>query len=334
MIRKGDRRPFYAPAKYVVELRPEEVPTSELMAAAAASNDLSRGQNLNFSTFGPLKTKRSSYAPASGSSGVMLIPPPAASLESSTAARLRSNSLDSILVADLDAKQVHSTEHIQEMVAVHHHSQRPHASSATYHVFTQQHHFIPKNQLAQIRDKGLDGSNSVSSGSLTKRPTFEALDKRKSWTLEQLQQQQQQQLNASAAPGSVALASTSGSSDGGRSGRISAYQNTHIAASKKEAAALFLNNVNSSYDPRRKKPVPLPRSKIPVLLPGGSAEQILRAHGHQQRPVGGRFLGLGPRSKVSAAVCILIVVGLILLRRDLKCDRVGGTQDFDSIVRQ
>ena len=72
-------------------------------------------QNLNFSTFGPLKGKRSSYAPASGSSGMMLIPPPAASLEAAGRLneRYRSNSLDSILVADLDAKTVQSTEHIQ-----------------------------------------------------------------------------------------------------------------------------------------------------------------------------------------------------------------------------
>ena len=77
VIRRGDRRPFYAPAKYVVELRPEDVPASEMMAASAGGHP-----NLNFSTFGPLKGKRSSYAPASGSSGVMLIPPPATSLES------------------------------------------------------------------------------------------------------------------------------------------------------------------------------------------------------------------------------------------------------------
>ena len=62
--------------------------------------------------------------------------------------RYRSNSLDSILVADLDQPQVvQSVEHLQEMVAVHHHSQRPHASSATYHVYKQQHHFIPKTQM-------------------------------------------------------------------------------------------------------------------------------------------------------------------------------------------
>ena len=53
-------------------------------------------------------------------------------------------------MADLD-KQGQSMEHLQEMVSVHHHSQRPHASSATYHVFTQQHHFIPKHQIHQLR---------------------------------------------------------------------------------------------------------------------------------------------------------------------------------------
>ena len=46
---------------------------------------------------------------------MMLIPPPAASLEAAGRLneRYRSNSLDSILVADLDAKTVQSTEHIQ-----------------------------------------------------------------------------------------------------------------------------------------------------------------------------------------------------------------------------
>ena len=79
VIRRGDKRPFYAPAKYVVELK--DVPASVQAQALAAEMNNPHG-NLNFSTFGPLKGKRSSYAPASGSSGVMLIPPPAASLES------------------------------------------------------------------------------------------------------------------------------------------------------------------------------------------------------------------------------------------------------------
>ena len=210
--------------------------------------------------------------------------------------RYRSNSLDSILVADLD-KQGHSIEHVQEMVAVHHHQSRPHASSATYHVYTQQHHFIPKNQLHQIRghqNSSTKDSNSSLSGSLTKRPTFEALDKRKSWTLEQ--QQAQQALLASS---SATLASNSNEHAPGRPGsqqsRISAYQNsnaavlsgnsTHILTSTKDHQQL-------NYDPRRKKPVPLPRSKIPVLLPG--LEQQRRHPGDR----GSRFSGLGPRSKV------------------------------------
>ena len=45
-----------------------------------------------------------------------------------------------------------------------------------------------------------------------------------------------------------------------------------------------------SFDPRRKKPVPLPRSKIPVLLPGVEVRP--------GRHAGNRFIGLGPRSKV------------------------------------
>ena len=168
------------------------------------------------------------------------------------------------------------------MVAVHHHSQRPgtHASSATYHVFTQQHHFIPKSQLNRVEGQGQQqrqprglsieaGTGSVSSSnsgmSLQKRPTFEALDKRKSWTLEAA-------AAAGAAPppsqaphnsggGGGALNLTASENNGGRPGsqqtvghspnsRISAYQNTHILKD-----SLFINNVNStnSYDPRRKK---------------------------------------------------------------------------------
>ena len=190
-------------------------------------------------------------------------------------------------MADLD-KQGHSIEHVQEMVAVHHHSQRPHASSATYHVYTQQHHFIPKNQLHQLRSQNSStkDSNSSLTGSLTKRPTFEALDKRKSWTLEQ-----QQAAAAAAAAGALIASSATLASNGnehalGRPGsqqsRISAYQNS--------SATHILTKDQLNYDPRRKKPVPLPRSKIPVLLPGGVERR--------NNPGAGRFSGLGPRSKV------------------------------------
>lgn len=212
--------------------------------------------------------------------------------------RYRSNSLDSILVADLD-KQGHSIEHVQEMVAVHHHQSRPHASSATYHVYTQQHHFIPKNQLHQIRghqNSSTKDSNSSLSGSLTKRPTFEALDKRKSWTLEQ--QQAAAAAGALLASSSATLASNSNEHAPGRPGsqqsRISAYQNSNAALSGNSTHILTSTKDHQqlNYDPRRKKPVPLPRSKIPVLLPG--LEQQRRHPGDR----GSRFSGLGPRSKV------------------------------------
>ena len=213
--------------------------------------------------------------------------------------RYRSNSLDSILVADLD-KQGHSIEHVQEMVAVHHHQSRPHASSATYHVYTQQHHFIPKNQLHQIRghqNSSTKDSNSSLSGSLTKRPTFEALDKRKSWTLEQ--QQAAAAAGALLASSSATLASNSNEHAPGRPGsqqsRISAYQNSNAALSGNSTHILTSTKDHQqlNYDPRRKKPVPLPRSKIPVLLPG--VEQQRRHPGDHR---GSRFSGLGPRSKV------------------------------------
>ena len=193
------------------------------------------------------------------------------------------------------------------MVAVHHHSQRPHASSATYHVFTQQHHFIPKSHLVNSgrergpggphnnsRSGGLEAGGSVSSSSsgagLQKRPTFEALDKRKSWTLEQAPPPPNTALASGSSPALVSNEGRPGSQHHTTNSRISAYQNTHILKD-----SVFINNVNStnSYDPRRKKPVPLPRSKIPVLLPSGLATERPQKSGS-----GGRFMGLGPRSKV------------------------------------
>ena len=45
VIRRGDRRPFYAPAKYVVELRPEELEAmaaGRAVTAAAAANNTRR----------------------------------------------------------------------------------------------------------------------------------------------------------------------------------------------------------------------------------------------------------------------------------------------------
>ena len=195
------------------------------------------------------------------------------------------------------------------MVAVHHHSQRPHASSATYHVFTQQHHFIPKSHLVNSgrergpggphnnsRSGGLEAGGSVSSSSsgagLQKRPTFEALDKRKSWTLEQAPPPPNTALASGSSPALVSNEGRPGSQHHTTNSRISAYQNTHIL----KDSSVFINNVNStnSYDPRRKKPVPLPRSKIPVLLPAGLASERPQKSGGG----GGRFMGLGPRSKV------------------------------------
>ena len=170
-------------------------------------------------------------------------------------------------------------------------------------------------------------SSAASAAGLQKRPTFEALDKRKSWTNAAEQQAREQAgvravAAASEAMEAMTLASNiaaqasaastthenNGSVSGRSSSRISAYQNTQILNNKpgpgSTAAELFISNsnVNSataailaasshSFDPRRKKPVPLPRSKIPVLLPGVEARP--------QKHAGNRFIGLGPRSKVS-----------------------------------
>ena len=170
-------------------------------------------------------------------------------------------------------------------------------------------------------------SSAASAAGLQKRPTFEALDKRKSWTNAAEQQAREQAgvravaaaseameamtLASNIAAAQASAASTAlennGSVSGRSSSRISAYQNTQILNNKPgpgSAAELFISNsnVNSataailaasshSFDPRRKKPVPLPRSKIPVLLPGVETRP--------QKHAGNRFIGLGPRSKVS-----------------------------------
>ncbi len=104
------------------------------------------------------------------------------------------------------------------------------------------------------------------------------------------------------------------SSGGSVKDRLSAYQNTQqlIKSSGKNhsrgSSSSLLKSVNNSsgsdiintgsFDPRRKKPVPLPRSKLPSVTgsPGFAHHQFVQpARGHY--PANGRFFGLGPRSK-------------------------------------
>ncbi|CAB4068844.1 ltaE [Lepeophtheirus salmonis] len=156
VIRRGERRPFYAPAKYVLEMRTDPPPVVDTRYYKPCT------------TFG-FPHKRSSYAPPSGST----VPPPAA-LDARFHPRYRSNSLDSILVSD----------QTKAMITLRDIPTRP-----PY---------------------------------LEKRPTIEALDKRKSWNI------------LDAPPPRL-------------QGRLAAYQN-HTP---------FLLHRQTS---KAKKPVPLPRA--------------------------------------------------------------------------
>jgi hypothetical protein len=85
--------------------------------------------------------------------------------------RYRSNSLDSILVADLDrshhqpASQPPPSRHSYHMNS---------SVTPAYHIYPAEHHLIPKSQVTLVRG-GIG---------LAKRPTIEGLDKRKSWSLD------------------------------------------------------------------------------------------------------------------------------------------------------
>ena len=132
--------------------------------------------------------------------------------------RYRSNSLDSILVADLnhkvfsassggkengvlgeetdsssekpfDSPHTHLSNEIPQFSNVRH-------STTIFHLHPPQHHLIPKhlpgsdNNASDIIDGGSNGAGDKSAGyvdkiaNIQKRPTFDSLDKRKSWSVD------------------------------------------------------------------------------------------------------------------------------------------------------
>jgi len=97
---------------------------------------------------------------------------------------------------------------------------------------------------------------------LSKRPTIEGLDKRKSWSLD-ISASANSRNNTSSlksTPDNALTASVK--SSGSTSSRLSSYQNTEglLGIGSKD------KNIQGSPDTRnlKKKPVPLPRSKVPV----------------------------------------------------------------------
>ena len=167
VIRRGDLKPFYAPAKYVVELHPEEL--EALRNEPTASNN--RPMMTTFSAVGHAAklygnnngNKRSSYSPSTKTT-----------TDTKFQERYRSNSLDSILVSD-EANL------------------RNPSSSKGRSTGSNNKPFLPNRNSAQevLVSSSKASSNQRHGGrfaqnktvSLEKRPTFEGLDKRKSWSV-------------------------------------------------------------------------------------------------------------------------------------------------------
>ena len=142
-----------------------------------------------------------------------------------------------------------------------------------YHIYPPEHHFIPKSQVTLIRG-GMG---------LAKRPTIEGLDKRKSWSLD-ISSASPSRVSSSlnsivSVQNSSSANNTIGSSQAGsvKSGRISSYQNTDGLVGI--GARAENSGKSTGTDPRnRKKPVPLPRSKVPA------AEKVSSPSPQQQTP--------------------------------------------------
>jgi len=109
---------------------------------------------------------------------------------------------------------------------------------------------------------------------LAKRPTIEGLDKRKSWSLDISSSRVTSSLNSivsvaqNVSPSPSNLIGSSQSKTGSiksNSSRISSYQNTDGLVGIGTRGGDNSNSSKTGTDPRnRKKPVPLPRSKLPA----------------------------------------------------------------------
>ena len=254
MIRRGDRRPFYAPAKYVVELRPEDIELAAVTAEVASSqrgHPVSRhfngftavgprksgpsGPGSQFSTFQNVKKRIPTSAKSVEHLLVTAKPPGTAEKavekaegtgslrahqtpsnlkqkagifesplkddkdEGKTAEfrvkpisrfqdRYRSNSLDSMLVSENHQvfKKKVSGEEVGTMLNARH------SSTTVFHLHPAQHHLIPKNSNQTsllltplpFSSPSPSTSSDLKLGMIQKRPTFEGLDKRKSWSID------------------------------------------------------------------------------------------------------------------------------------------------------
>lgn len=97
---------------------------------------------------------------------------------------------------------------------------------------------------------------------LSKRPTIEGLDKRKSWSLDISSAASSRTNTASLKNVAESVSSATSKTAGSSSSRLSSYQNTDglVGIGSRDRTG------QGSPDPRnlKKKPVPLPRSKVPV----------------------------------------------------------------------
>ena len=174
VIRRGDRRPFYAPARYVIEMKEEQDWDSVWMGDAVHYRS-DNGEPIpsrmepyhdrkgQFSTFlNPLTlnngNKRSSYAPPPSQTGQgpqssdFLFGVPRFQ------ERYRSNSMDSILVQDMSRQVFHQFQPEKIPHGIRHYPHPPHGPPLL------------------IPTQGPVG--------LEKRPTFDNIDKRASWSAE------------------------------------------------------------------------------------------------------------------------------------------------------
>jgi len=222
VIRRGDRRPFYAPARYVMELKPDQGDWDSTWGGESVHYRSDNGEPLpsrlepfntdrksQFSTFlgNPLPlnnaNKRSSYSPSSThtthgpQSSDFLFGAPRFQ------ERYRSNSMDSILVQDM-SRQI----------------------------------FQPRpDKIHSMRQFGPPGMVIPTQAqiNLEKRPTFDNIDKRASWSAE----------------------------------KSVGYNQPHHAQHPPRTYPVYTNSgIMPATLPHQgipsKKPIPLPRSKIPV----------------------------------------------------------------------